>query len=106
MSGHEWDHLQVVVDGLVASGNSVVDAGFRPTQGGWECGLARPLDPAVARDLTEADARTSYDPDRDEIFCRHCWTVIYGGRAAERYRRSHEESAPSRPAPSDGNLGR
>jgi hypothetical protein len=106
MSGREWDHLRVVVDGLVASGNHVVDGGFRPTQGGWECGLVRPLDPDVARVLTEADARASYEPDRDEIFCRHCWTVIYGGHAAELYRRSHDERVSPRSSASDGSLGK
>lgn len=79
-----WKHLESLVQRLVDSGNTVVHGGFRPTQGGWECGLAEPLDDVVAQEAAAANERLDYDARRDELTCRHCWTLIAGGGALER----------------------
>lgn len=81
----EWLHLQTLVDGLLAAGNELSEGGFRMTQGGVECGLRDPLDAAIVVQAVAADARLTFDPDADEVSCRHCWTTIHGGRAAKRY---------------------
>jgi hypothetical protein len=88
----EWDHLGAAVAALVAAGNEVVGAGFRPTQGGWKCELAAPLDPEVATALAAADARMHFSPADDELFCEHCWTTIYGAQAAARYLEAHRRA--------------
>ena len=79
-----WKHLEPLVQRLVDLGNAVVHGGFRPTQRGWECGLAEPLDVVVAQEAVGADERLEFDAGRDELTCRHCWTSLAGGSALER----------------------
>jgi hypothetical protein len=87
----EWDHLLPLVDALVASGNELVDGGFRPNQGGSECCFRLPLDPSVVSAFVEADEHVAYDQAADAVHCRHCWAAILGGDAVARSRR-HGES--------------
>ena len=88
----DHDHLNAVVGRFVASGNRPSDGGFRPTQGGWECGFVDPLDPVIARSAIAADRRLEWDEPSDELSCSHCWAKIYGGRAAARYIKEWSEA--------------
>jgi hypothetical protein len=91
MTGNAWTHLQEAVDALVAAGNAVEPPGFHPTQGGWSCEMTGPLDPEVAASLADSDPVLTYE--RDELSCRHCWTVIVGGEARARIRRAYDAAA-------------
>lgn len=84
MSEDAWAHLGSAVEAFVRAGNRELANGFRPTQGGWECTLAHPLDPSVAAELVAVDDRLAFDPHADELVCRHCWAVILGGDAVTR----------------------
>ena len=81
--GYEHEHLLPLVKALLAAGNRLqphpaTDQPFRPSQGGPYCPLVDPIDFDVVRDLPRR-AEVQLDEDIDAIFCRHCWTVIYGG---------------------------
>lgn len=81
----DWRHLLPLVDGLVANGNAVVASGFSPTQGGYECEMAKPLDFTVLRSLVPADDTNIHlSPDGDLLWCSHCWASLFGSlRVAE-----------------------
>jgi hypothetical protein len=85
-----WAHLQEAVEALVAAGNAVVPPGFHPTQGGWVCEMTGPLDPDVATSFVNADSALAYD--QDELFCRHCWTVIIGTDAQARSQTAYQDA--------------
>lgn len=87
-TGPEWQHLEKAVQEFVDGGNWVLDRGFRPTQGGWQCSLAQPLDVQIGRRAAEVDMGLAFDEEQDELFCRHCWTVVAGGEATERRNRA------------------
>lgn len=76
----------------MAAGNAIVGGGFRPSQGGFECGLRDPLDGEIVRSFAGEDTRFVFDAAADELSCRHCWATVYGGVAALRYQREHEEA--------------
>jgi hypothetical protein len=92
----EWAHLEALVAALVAAGNEVADGGFRPAQGGIVCALRDPLDPGIAQSFVRDDDRLVFEAATDELSCRHCWTVVYGGEAALRYQREHAEAVERR----------
>lgn len=96
MGETEWSHLQDVVDALTAAGNAAEPPGFHPTQGGWVCEMTRPLDATVASACATADPRLTYQ--NDELSCSHCWAVIMGRNAREKYagayRRAHRHEQP------------
>jgi hypothetical protein len=75
----DWRHLTRLVDALVANGNAVVGDGFSPTQGGYECEMAEPLDFNVLRPLVSAgDKSTHLSPESDLLWCSHCWASVFG----------------------------
>jgi hypothetical protein len=79
-----FSHLLPLVNALLAAGNGLVpdrqttDA-FRPSQGGYYCPMTGPLRFDAIRDLPRR-AEVHIDEANDNIFCRHCWTIIYGAR--------------------------
>lgn len=86
----ELAHVRQAIDRLERSGFATVDGGLRPTQGGWECAFAAPLDPEAVRSAVELDDRLQFDEQLDEVFCSHCWTTLYGADAARRYSEHHK----------------
>ena len=80
-------HLQEIVDAFAVAGNPARPPGFHPTQGGWSCEMTRPLDPGLAAGFAAADPKLSYRDD--ELFCFHCWAVVIGEEARQRYYRDH-----------------
>ena len=76
-------HLLPLVQALLEAGNGLRDpetaAVFRPSQGGYYCPMTGPLRFDSIRDLPRR-AEVHFDEANDNIFCRHCWTSIYGGR--------------------------
>ncbi len=77
-SESEWWHLQRLIDALVDRGNATSD-GMRPNQGGFDCYMARALDPDVIRAVLSDDVhRDKVTVTSTEAFCRHCWASIHG----------------------------
>jgi hypothetical protein len=73
-------HFDKLIESLVVSGNSVLDGGFVPTQGGWECHFAGPLDRFVVQHFVDGDPHdVSFDSSTDTVHCRHCWGAVVGG---------------------------
>lgn len=74
-----WQHLEPLVTALIDDGNRVVDGGFRPNQGGWDCWMRDPLNFDVLRPLIETDGRDiRMVRDEDAVHCLHCWASIRG----------------------------
>ncbi|MEZ0112889.1 hypothetical protein ABH920_006913 [Catenulispora sp. EB89] len=79
-----YGHLLPLVQALAAAGNRLLldpqsTAAFRPSQGGYYCSMSGPLRFDAIRDLPRR-AEVHLDETNDNIFCRHCWTGIYGAR--------------------------
>ena len=74
----EHQHLVTLVSELVAAGNSV-RTDFQPSQGGLWCQLAAPLDPSICASAVQQSEWLQFDAEDDSMFCRHCWTIVYGG---------------------------
>lgn len=75
----DWRHLLPLVDALVANGNAVVGNGFCPTQAGYECEMANPLDFDVLSSLVPADEPSVHlSPGSDLLWCTHCWASLFG----------------------------
>lgn len=66
MSEPDWQHLEAVIDELVAAGIPR-STPFAPSQGGWWCSMSKPLDPDVARRIVASDARLTYEESNDTI---------------------------------------
>ena len=79
--GHR--HLLPLVDALLAAGNALephpaTHEPFRPSQGGYYCQLAKPIDFDVVRDLALSEMVHLVE-HADYIWCEHCWAEIRGG---------------------------
>lgn len=77
-----FSHLLPLVEALLDAGNELLPhpastAAFRPSQGGYYCAMTGPLHFDAVRDLPRR-AEVQFDETNDSIFCRHCWTIIYG----------------------------
>lgn len=69
----DLQHFDQLIESLVASGNSVLNGGFVPTQGGWECHFADPLDLSVVQGFIDGDPHdVSFDSSADLVHCSHC----------------------------------
>ena len=78
----ELRHFDALIGSLLAKGNVLVDGGFLPTQAGWVCHFATPLDAEVVRAFVEADPHdVEYVEADDLVHCRHCWGAVIGIRA-------------------------
>jgi hypothetical protein len=78
----ELGHFDALVSALLAAGNTLVDGGFVPSQGGPVCHLTEPLDPGIVATFVEtAPEWLSYDRGADTVHCRHCWGAVVGGTA-------------------------
>jgi hypothetical protein len=78
----ELRHFDELLSALLAGGNTLIDGGFVPSQGGPVCTLAEPLDPDIVARFIETDPeRLSYDREADTVHCRHCWGAVIGGSA-------------------------
>lgn len=65
-----WRHLVPVVDALVADGKAFVGATFSPTQGGFDCRMARPLDFELLRTVVSGtDKNIHLAPSSDLLWC-------------------------------------
>lgn len=68
-----------LVDALEDAGNGAVHGGVITTQGGFECPMREPLDFELLRGLVaDNDKSIALVPENDLVFCKHCWTAIYG----------------------------
>jgi len=78
-----YGHLFPLVEALLEAGNGLrhpeTSVLFRTSQGGCHCSMTGPLRFDAIRDLPRR-AEVHFDEANDSIFCRHCWTGIYGGR--------------------------
>jgi hypothetical protein len=79
-----YGHLLPLVKALLDAGNGLrphprTTAAFRSSQSGHYCPMTGPLHFDAIRDLPRR-AEVHLDEANDNIFCRHCWTIIYGGR--------------------------
>ena len=64
---------------LELAGNATVHSGVIASQGGPVCQMRDPLDFALVRQLLATDnKRVELATENDLVFCRHCWTAIYG----------------------------
>ena len=79
MTEPDWAHLDVIAEELARDGNPR-ETPFQPSQGGWWCSMARPLNPATVRRFIGEDLRLDYDEAGDVLSCRHCWASIYGAK--------------------------
>ena len=79
-----YGHLLPLVQALLDAGNGLrpdpqATAVFRVSQGGYYCPMTGPLHFDAVRELPRR-TEVYFDEANDNIFCRHCWTGIYGGR--------------------------
>jgi hypothetical protein len=79
-----YSHLLPLVQALMDAGNGLrpdpqTTAAFRTSQGGYYCPMTGPLHFEAVRGLARR-TEVHFDEANDNIFCRHCWTIIYGGR--------------------------
>jgi hypothetical protein len=82
MDDSELRHFGPLLDALISAGNTLVDGGFVPSQGGPVCYLRRPLDLSIVETFVSGDPdRLSYDRQTDTVHCRHCWGAVGGGSA-------------------------
>jgi hypothetical protein len=76
-----FQHLEPLVRALIVGGNKLRYSGdlFRYNQSGAYCALEYPIDFEIARSVPSRP-EVKFDEELDMITCRHCWTVISGGR--------------------------
>ncbi|MGC5017095.1 hypothetical protein [Micromonospora sp. DT47] len=76
-------HLLPLIDALLAAGNALephpaTEEAFRPSQGGYYCQLAKPIDFQVLQGLPLGE-KVHLVEQADYIWCEHCWAEIRGG---------------------------